>query len=79
LEVGPPLQFFCLGHNVLAEQDADLESNLMLLARKKSPAYHDDAPQHCRVCGIFSIVYSAWEMDDFCHFFSPAISPRQKF
>jgi hypothetical protein len=27
-----------------------------LLARKQSPAYHDDAPQYCRVCGIFSIV-----------------------
>ena len=56
-EVGPPLQFVCLGHDVLAERDADLESNLVLLARKQSPAYHDDAPQYCRVCGIFSIVY----------------------
>ena len=55
--------------DVLAERDADIESNLVLLARKQSPAYHDDAPQYCRVCGIFSIVYSG--MDDFCLFSLP--------
>ena len=30
-----------------AEQDADLEWNLLLLARELLPAYHDGAPQYC--------------------------------
>jgi hypothetical protein len=63
LEVGPPLEFVCLGHNVLAERDADLESNLVILARKQSLAYHDDAPQYFPVCGIFSIVYRTVHRD----------------
>ena len=46
-EVAPPLQMICLRHNVLAEQDADLESNLFLLAEKLLPAYHDGVLQYC--------------------------------
>ena len=53
-EVRPPLQMICLGHDVLAEWDADLESNIFLLDRKLLPAYHDGAPEHCRVCGLIS-------------------------
>ncbi len=45
----------CLGHDVLAERDADLESNLFLLARKLLPTYHDGAPQYCRVCEFSAI------------------------
>jgi hypothetical protein len=64
----------CLEHDVLAERDADLESNLFLLARKLLPAYHDGAPQYCRVCEISAL------MRLFLSFFPPAIiSPRQKF
>ena len=63
----------CIGHDVLAERDADLELNLFLLARKLLPAYHDGAPQYCRVCDISAL------MRLFLSFFSPAISPRQKF
>jgi len=66
--------FKCFGHNVLAERDADLESNLFLLARKLLPAYHDGAPQYCRVCGLISALVQL-----FLSFFSPSISPRQKF
>jgi hypothetical protein len=73
-DVGPDLQTSSLGHNVLAEQDANLELNLFLLARKLLPAYHDGAPQNCQVCEIFCS-----RMAIFVIVFSPAISPCQKF
>jgi hypothetical protein len=49
---------FCLGHDhdVLAEQDADLELNLVLLVRKLLPAYQEGASQYCRVCEISALV-----------------------
>jgi len=49
------------------------ESNLFQLARKLLLAYHDGAPQYCQVCEISALVRL------FLSFFSPAISPRQKF
>jgi hypothetical protein len=44
------------------------ESNLFQLARKLLPAYHDGAPQNCRVCGLISALVQL-----FLSFFSPAI------
>ncbi len=49
-------------------------ADVVLPARKMLPAYHDGAPQYCRVCEISALVRLF-----FCHFVFPAISPLQKF
>jgi hypothetical protein len=63
----------CLGHDFLAEQGADLESNLFLLARKLLSAYHDGAPQYCRVSEISALIRLFLSFFFSRHFSAPEI------